>query len=148
VDEVGRILPLIFKKEIRRSEPHLLDILIPLWPRIAGKIMAQHSLPVAFEAGVLTLTTDCATWGGQLRHMTEEIRAGVNSFLGQPIVKKLVVKKTAQPGLFLTQEPVGKATPRTPPGARGTVDTASIADPETRDALAGSYAKYFARNRG
>jgi hypothetical protein len=147
VDQVGRILPLIFKKEIRRSEPHLLDILIPLWPRIAGKNMAQHSLPVAFEAGVLTLTTDCATWGGQLRHMTEEIRAGVNSFLGQPSVKKLVVKKIAQPGLFFAQEPVGKATPRTPPGPHGMVDTASITDPETRDALADSYAKYFARHR-
>jgi hypothetical protein len=147
VDEVGRILPLIFKKQIRRAEPHLLEILSPLWPRIAGKNLAQHSLPVAFDAGVLTLTTDCPTWGAQLRHMTDEIRAGVNGFLGQPIVKKVVVKKVAQSGLFFAQETVGKGTPHTLPAAAGAVDTDAIIDPEVKQAVAGSYAKYFARHR-
>jgi len=146
VDEVGRILPLIFKKQIRRSEPHLLDIMVPLWSRIAGKIMAQHSRPVAFDAGVLTLTTDCPTWGGQLRQMTEEIRAGVNSFLGQTIVKKVVVKKVAQPGLFFAEEKMGKGRPYTMPAGPGPVDTGSLIDPEMRRAIAGSYAKYFARH--
>ena len=100
MDEIGKLLPVLFRKQIRRAEPHLLDILLPLWPRIAGKTMAQHSQPALFASGVLTLHTDCATWGTQLRHMTEEIRAEINGFLGQPIVKKLRIKTVTQPGLF------------------------------------------------
>ena len=148
MDEVGRILPSIFKKQIRRSEPHLLEILVPLWPRIAGKNMAQHCLPITFEAGVLTLTTDCPTWGRQLRYMTAEIRARVNDFLGQAIVKTVVVKRAAQPGLFPARETVGKGKPHNlpgPPWSPGTVDTNAIIDPEMKLAIAGSYAKYFAR---
>ena len=97
MDEIGKILPSLFRKQICRAEPHLLEILLPLWPRIAGKTMAQHSQPALFASGVLTLTTDCATWGTQLRHMTEEIRAEINGFLGQPIVKKLRIKTMIQP---------------------------------------------------
>ena len=147
MDEVGRILPLIFKKQIRRSEPHLLEILSPLWPRIAGKNLAQHSLPVVFDAGVLTLATDCSTWSTQLRHMTDEIRARVNGFLGQAIVKKVVVKKAAQPGLFDARATVGTGAPRPLPAADESVDTESIIDPAVKEAIAGSYAKYFARPR-
>ena len=70
--------------------------------------MAQHSQPAFFASGVLTLTTDCATWGTQLRHMTEEIRAKINGFLGQPIVKKLRIKTVTQPGLFSLPRPLAR----------------------------------------
>ncbi len=100
MDQIGKLLPALFKKQIGRAEPHLLEILVPLWPRIVGKTMAQHSRPALFAFGVLTLNADCATWGTQLRHMTEEIRAGVNGFLGQAIVKKLRIKTVTQPDLF------------------------------------------------
>jgi hypothetical protein len=147
VDEIGTILPSLFRSEIRRAEPHLLDILLPLWPRIAGKTMAQHSQPAFFASGVLTLTTDCATWGTQLRHMTEEIRAEINGFLGQPIVKKLRVKTVTQPALlFRPRVPHGSAPPLPSPVSQA-MDTDSIADPEVAMALASSYAKYFNRPR-
>jgi len=146
VDEIGKLLPFVFRKQIRRAEPRLLEILIPLWPRIAGKTMAQHSQPAAFESGVLTLTTDCATWGAQLRQMTEEIRAEINSFLGQPVVKKLRVKKVAQLDLFASRPSSGTAT-RTLVLPEGGVDTTSIPDPEIARVIASSYAKYFARPR-
>jgi hypothetical protein len=147
VDEVGKLLPVVFGNQIRRAEPHLLEILIPLWSRLAGKMLARHSLPIAFESGVLTLTTDCAMWGAQLRQMTEEIRTQVNRFLGQAVVKKLVVKKAAQPELFHTWGLAEKAVVRNLPAGRF-VDTTSIADPEVAQAIAGSYAKYFARSQG
>jgi hypothetical protein len=147
VDEIGKLLPFVFRKQIRRAEPRLLEILVPLWPRIAGRTMAQHSQPAAFESGVLTLTTDCATWGTQLRQMTEEIRAEINSFLGQPVVKKLRVKNAGQLDLF--------ASPRLSSGTatsklvlkEETVDTTSIPDSEIARVVASSYAKYFARAR-
>jgi hypothetical protein len=147
VDEIGKLLPALFKKQVRREEPHLLEILIPLWPRIAGKTMAQHSQPAAFASGVLTLAADCATWGTQLRHMTGEIRAEINGFLGQPIVRKLRIKTVTQSRLFSPPRPSSEAAPPAPPVAVQVMDTTSIADPALATALASSYAKYFNRPR-
>ncbi len=147
MDEVGKLLPALFKKQIRRAEPHLLEILGPLWPRIVGKAMALHSRPVLFDLGVLTLHADGTTWGNQLRFMTEEIRAKVNGFLGQAMVKKLRIKTVTQSDLFAVP---GRAKEAIPPPLRLSdfrVDTNSIADPEVAAALAGSYAKYFNRTR-
>ena len=147
MDEIGKILPSLFRKQICRGEPHLLEILLPLWPRIAGKTMAQHSQPALFASGVLTLATDCATWGTQLRQMTEEIRTEINHFLGQPIVKKLRIKTVTQPDLFFRPRVSrGTALPA-PPLMDQAMDTNSIADPEIASALATSYAKYFRRSR-
>jgi hypothetical protein len=147
VDEIGKMLPAVFRKQIRRAEPHLLEILLPLWPRIAGKTMAQHSQPTFFASGVLTLATDSATWSAQLKHFTGEIRAEINGFLGQPIVKKLRINTVTQPGLFSPPRVSrGTALPAPPP-ANQAMDTDSIADPEIASALASSYAKYFNRPR-
>jgi len=146
VDEIGKILPSWFRKRIRPADPHLLDILLPLWPRIAGKTMAQHSQPTFFASGMLTVTTDCATWGAQLRHMTEEIRAEINGFLGLPVVKKLRIKTVTAPSLF-SLPPVREKAPPAPALGKRAVDTTGITDPEIAAALATSYAKYFERPR-
>ena len=146
MDEIGKILPVLFKKQIRRAEPHLLEILVPLWPRIVGKTMAQHSRPAQFDLGVLTLHADCPTWGTQLRHMTDEIRAEVNRFLGQAIVKKLRIKTVTQPDLFSPSRRADMATPPSLP-VDVVMVTDSIADPEVAATLASSYAKYFNRPR-
>ena len=147
MEEIGRIIPSIFKKQIRRTEPRLLEILVPLWPRIAGKAIAQHSRPADFESGVLTLTTDCPTWGTQLRQMTEEIRAEINSYLGQPIVKKLRVKKGTEPS-FRPPAVASQINSGLAPGlGDGAVDTTAIPDPEVARIMASSYAKYFTRPR-
>ena len=92
MEEIGNILPALFRTHLRRDSAPLLEILVPLWPRIAGRGIAEHSQPVAFVAGILTLRTSCTPWAGQLRRMTEEIRAEVNSFLGCPVVKKVRVQ--------------------------------------------------------
>jgi hypothetical protein len=92
VEEVGKLLPAIFRAQLRRDSTPLAKILAPLWPRIAGKEIAEHSRPASFVAGTLILGTSCPAWAGQLRRMTEEIRAGVNSFLGCPVVKKVRVQ--------------------------------------------------------
>jgi len=147
VDEIGKIIPSLFRKQIRRAEPHLLEILLPLWPRIAGKSMAQHSHPALFASGVLTLATDCATWSTQLRHMTEEIRAEINGFLGQPVVRKLRIKTVTQPGLFSPPRPSRGTAPFAPPLVQQVMNTTSIADPEIASTLATSYTKYFNRPR-
>lgn len=128
-------MPALFKKQIRRAEPHLLEILGPLWPRIVGKAMALHSRPVLFDLGVLTLHADGATWGNQLRYMSEEVRAKVNGFLGQSLVKKLRIKPVTQSGLFAE---TGRAKELVPPPLRPSdfhMNTNSITDPEVAAAL-------------
>ncbi len=92
MEEVGKIFPGIFKKHVQCRQPRVVEILAPLWPRVAGKAMARQSRPVAFGAGTLTLATACPSWAAQLRQMAEEIRAEINSFLGGPVVKKLRVR--------------------------------------------------------
>ncbi len=145
MDEIGRILPGLFRKQIRRTEPHLVEILLPLWPRITGKTLAQHSRPAVFAAGILTVSTDCPTWGAQLRHMTEELRAGINGFLGQPIVRKLRIR-TEPPSLLPAPAAPRSALP-SPAFREQVADTAAIADREIAAAFAASYSKYFSRHR-
>jgi hypothetical protein len=145
VDEIGKLLPTLFRKQIGRAEPHLLEILVPLWPRITGKIMAQHSQPALFASGVLTLHTDSATWGTQLRQMTEEIRTEINAFLGKAVVKKLRIKTVTQHGLFSSTRPARRAVPTVPFSTGRAMNTDSIADPEIAAALESSFAKYFSR---
>lgn len=77
---------------MRRASPFVVEILGPLWPRIAGKPLAQHCHPVTFRAGELTLATDCSSWAVEVRRLGEEIRAEINSFLGAPVIKKLRIQ--------------------------------------------------------
>ena len=95
MEEISKILPLIFKSQVRRSSPHVLEILAPLWPQVAGKPMARHSRPVAFEDGLLTLECDCMAWSAELRRMSVDILAQINRYLGVPAVRKLKVRYVA-----------------------------------------------------
>jgi predicted nucleic acid-binding Zn ribbon protein len=69
MEEISKILPLIFKGQVRRSNPRVVEILAPLWPQVAGKPMARHSRPAAFEDGLLTLESDCMAWSAELRRI-------------------------------------------------------------------------------
>jgi len=92
MEAVGNLLPAIFKKQMRRDDTRVVELLIPFWQKAAGRGIAENSTPVHFGAGTLTLETTCPTWAIQLRNMTEEIRAGINDFMGAPIVKTIRVQ--------------------------------------------------------
>jgi predicted nucleic acid-binding Zn ribbon protein len=93
MEAVGKLLPAIFKRQMRRDDARLVDLLAPCWPSAAGRSIAENSAPVHFGAGTLTLETTCPTWAIQLRGMAEEIRAGINNFMGAPIVKTIRVRR-------------------------------------------------------
>ena len=97
MEEISKILPLIFREQVRRDNPRVIEIIAPLWPQIAGKPMARHSKPVAFEEGILTLESDCSTWSAQLRSMAEEIKVEINSYLGVSVIRKLHVCYVSTP---------------------------------------------------
>ena len=145
MEELGKILTAIWKQRAHRANPHLAEILASLWPQVVGKPLAQHCRPMGFEGGRLVLGTAEADWAVQLRHLSEEIRAEVNCFLGSPAVKKLLIKHV--PGLkFAAVLPQDDTAPMIPAnklpldsaGAKLNVDVARI--------VSHSYAKYFARS--
>lgn len=145
MEEIGKILPAVLKRQVRRSAPPLIEILAPLWPRVVGKGIAQQSRPVTFVEGTLTLATSCLSWTAQLRQMSEEIRAEINHFLGGPVVKKLRVRHVMEMDRAEGAAPSGMSPPALEtPKLAGPDGTASL-DPETCGIVERSFAKYFAR---
>ena len=98
MEEIGKILPKVLKPQLSRLEPPVVEVLAPLWTRVAGKALARQCRPVAFSAGTLTLATDDAGWAEPLQQMAEEIRAHVNNFLGKPVVKHLRILRLGKLG--------------------------------------------------
>jgi hypothetical protein len=98
MEEIGMILPKVLKPQLSRLEPPVVEVLAPLWARVAGKALAKQCRPVAFSAGTLTLATDDADWAEPLQQMGEEIRAHVNDFLGKPVVKHLRILRVGKVG--------------------------------------------------
>ncbi len=97
MEEISKILPLIFRGQVRRSNPRVVEILAPLWPLVAGKPMARHSRPADFEEGTLTLECDCMAWCAEMRKMSDDILVRINQYLGAPAVRKLKVRYGSKP---------------------------------------------------
>lgn len=91
MEEIGKILPKVLETELSRLDPPVIEVLAPLWSRVAGKPLAKECRPVAFSGGTLTLATKDADWAEPLRQMAEEIRTHVNNFLGRPVVRHLKI---------------------------------------------------------
>ena len=146
MEEIGNILPAVFKKQVRRADPPVVELLAPLWSRVAGKAIAQQSRPIAFAEGTLTLGVSCLSWTAQLRQMSEDIRAKINGFLGGPIVKKLRIQHV--PDLAPLETARGKQASHAEPGTEklSWPDGAARPDPEISGILERSFAKYFARS--
>lgn len=146
MEEIGKLLPAIFKRQVRRNDPKVVEILAPLWARVVGKGIALQSRPAAFEAGTLTVVSSCPTWAAQLRQMSEAVRAQVNNYLGGAIVKKLRVRVVLKADIVEASTPQetipldGGPAPPLPEGA-------AQLGPEMTGMLERSYAKYFARRK-
>lgn len=99
--EISAVFPAIFRGYLRGGDPRVVEILAPLWPRVAGKAIAANSRPVAFAAGTLTVAA-AGPWAVQLAFLSEEIRAAINAYLGREVVKKVTLRKASRPN---TQSP-------------------------------------------
>jgi len=89
MEEIGKILPKVLKPQFSRLEPPVVEVLAPLWTRVAGQALARECQPVAFSGGILTLAARDPDWAEPLQQMAEEIRVRVNDFLGKPVVRHL-----------------------------------------------------------
>jgi predicted nucleic acid-binding Zn ribbon protein len=88
--------------------------LLLTWPQLVGVLNAQHSKPVGFHEGVLTVEAESTTWATSLRQIAPQLVAALNEKLGQQSVTRVVV--TGPKG------PSWKHGKRTAPG-RGPRDT-------------------------
>ena len=145
MEAIGHSLPAVFRRHARRAGSDLVEVLAPLWARAAGKAVAEHSRPVAFWSGTLTLATTSETWAAQLRLLGPEVLGVVNEFLGAPLAKELRVRVERASG--------GEERDAAAPIVARTAENLRIApcdfprglDAETRAILTRSFSKYFAR---
>ncbi len=148
MDEIAKVLPSIFQKQVQRVDPPLVEVLAPLWSHVAGPAIAQQSQPDAFAAGTLTLAAADPSWAKALAAMREDLRNKINAYLGRPVVRALRIRMV----LKLTRPLLPRVADRGLPDA---IDPAPVAwtgavdklDPEMARIARLSYAKYFARNR-
>lgn len=85
------------------------------WPDLVGSQVAEHSAPVSFEDGVLTVRADSTAWATQLRLLTSSILGRLAEEVGPETVVELRVVGPSAPSW--------KKGPRRAPGMRGPRDT-------------------------
>jgi len=147
MEELGKILPRVLKKHARGERAPVLAALVGVWPQAAGKAIAEQARPLAFSAGTLTLAVACPTWAAQLKGLREEIRGAVNQTLGRQLVRQVRVKLVSGDDAALRAASPGKARGGTFTASWSEPDLPALAglDPELRQVVARSFAKYFAR---
>ena len=151
VDEVAKVLAGILKRQVQRVDPPLVEILAPLWPKVAGTAIAQQSQPETFAAGTLTLATADPSWAKALTAMREDLRGRINLYLGHPVVRALRIRRVMKLDLPLPSRVAGRepaeAIDPAPVEWTGPVEGLEKLDPEMARIARLSYAKYFARKR-
>lgn len=148
MEEIGKILPVAFRRRVRAADPRLVELLRPVWCRVVGQDVAEHSRPTGLEGGTLRLATECSTWATQLQRMADDILGAVNAFLGGRVVRNIRVEYA--PHLDFSRLPRESPKPARGPEANELSGATRLAglDPETARILEQSFAKYFARARG
>lgn len=141
--EIGVILPSVLRQQVRRTDSALAEFLEPLWGRVVGRALAQQCRPAAFSAGTLALEASCTSWAAEIRRMSEEIRAAVNSYLGKPVVKKLRVRVAVLESCGAGHG--GEEVARAPMAPLKPPDSLAGLDAEISGIVERSYSKYFSR---
>jgi hypothetical protein len=148
MEEIGILLPKVLKPQLSRLEPPVIEVLAPLWTRVAGKALARQCRPVAFSAGTLTLAADDADWAQPLRQMAEEIRAHVNNFLGKPLVKHLRILRVGKLDRSHRAQWRPDNLPVSKPNRKDRPGKVSEVAPNMAQVIGRPYAKYFGRKHG
>ncbi|WP_130866556.1 DciA family protein [Acidipropionibacterium timonense] len=91
-----------------------LRMVLVRWPELVGVTNAEHSRPVTYREGVLTVRTDATVWATSLRTIAPQLVAELNRRLGDGTVTRIVIEGPSAPSW--------KHGPRSVPG-RGPRDT-------------------------
>lgn len=60
-----------------------------IWPEVAGPEIARHTVGMGLRSGELVVHVDSHAWATQLGMLSEELRARINSALGQDTVRSI-----------------------------------------------------------
>ena len=148
MEEIGILLPKVLKPQLSRLEPPVIEVLAPLWTRVAGKALAKQCQPVAFSGGTLTLATNDADWAEPLQQLAEEIQAHVNNFLGKPVVKHLRILRVGKLDRRDRAQWRPEDLPVSKPNRKNWPGKVSEVAPDMAQVIGRPYAKYLGRKRG
>jgi predicted nucleic acid-binding Zn ribbon protein len=134
---VGDLLAAVFSgtpTEKRLSEGKIWLV----WDAAVGEQIAARARPVSFRDGTLTVTVASAPWMQQLTFLKTQIIDKLNEKLGGEVVREIYLKAGRAKTLSLQPEPAKKSRRQlTGDEVRRVAEqTASINDPELRDAFA------------
>ena len=107
---IGALVPALTRAAFRRRAPATAQVLAD-WGLIVGPALAAVTAPRRLSAGTLTIA--CAgPVALELQHLSEELRARINTHLGAPTVQRL---------RFMQDAPRAPAVPAplAPPDAAG-----------------------------
>jgi predicted nucleic acid-binding Zn ribbon protein len=90
VHPLGEILDgLLKERPIARGLP--LGRLAARWSEVVGDKLAEETLPVRLEGGVLSLAVTTSAWGAQVSFLASDIARKANELLGSKDVKEVRV---------------------------------------------------------
>lgn len=145
MEELGKILPRVLKKHVRGERAPVLAAVTGVWPEAAGKAIAEQAHPLAFSAGNLTLAVACPTWAAELKGLREEIRSAINQALGRPVVRQVRVRLVSSDARPDPSANGHQKAARAMTWSEAELPAIAELDPELREVVGRSFAKYFAR---
>lgn len=74
-----------------------IHLLLGNWPKLVGRVNADHSFPEEYARGVLVVRTSSTAWATQLRLFAPQLVAILNRELGDGSVSRIVVKGPEAP---------------------------------------------------
>lgn len=128
---VAALMPAVTRAAFRRRSPATAQVMAD-WATIVGPALAGIATPRGLSAGTLTIA--CAgPVAMELAHLSDELRARINTHLGRATVKRLRFVQSSPAALM---EPVlASGPPRQ--DARAAAAVAGLTDGPLKDALAG-----------
>lgn len=120
-----------------------------VWPEVVGATLACRAQPLRIINGTLTVAVSSAPWMQELRFMTAMMKEKLNLRLGAEVVREIVLK-AGRVDLPISEAPDESPPPRPlAPHQKAAIEeqSASISDPETRQAFIELMQASFSRQR-
>jgi hypothetical protein len=122
----------------------MMAVLTGVWPRVAGKAVAEQARPLEFSAGRLTLAVACPNWAIQLKALREEIRRALNEALGRAVVRQVRVKQVSHDDVGARAAArVEETAPISAKWIDPDLPALAQLEPQLREIVSKSYVKYF-----
>ena len=112
--QLGRLIDQVGQRRGWKKQINLTTVLRN-WAALVGADNAEHSTPIQFADGILTIQCDSTAWATGLRYSASKLVAKLNAELGQETVKRIEIRGPNAPSW--------KKGPRSVRDGRGPRDT-------------------------